>query len=239
MYMTRGSLSTEHSTRRFGSDCPRRIIFAAFHVGSKRNCGGDWHSCVNTGCPFVVAVIERSVRFPLSRSFQLSATCPDTPALENVSPVVRFTTFHSPQLHPTDIVSSVRDRIPSQSASRPNTTSTPFDGVVSSSIRTENSFASFRDASNTQLVTTSQSSYTGGGMVDTTSAAARNVVASVMALFPSGLIPAKINVQLYQRLFSGMKFIGHKSEAPIEKRPTAVLRYVGVCQDHVDKHKTV
>ena len=143
MYMTRGSLSTEHSTRRFGSDCPRRIIFAAFHVGSKRNCGGDWHSCVNTGCPFVVAVIERSVRFPLSRSFQLSATCPDTPALENVSPVVRFTTFHSPQSHPTDIVSSVRDRVPSPSASRPNTTSTPFDGVASSSIRTENSFASF------------------------------------------------------------------------------------------------
>ena len=200
MYMTRGSLSTEHSTRRFGSDCPRRIIFAAFHVGSKRNCGGDWHSCVNTGCPFVVAVIERSVRFPLSRSFQLSATCPDTPALENVSPVVRFTTFHSPQLHPTDIVSSVRDRIPSQSASRPNTTSTPFDGVASSSIRTENSFASFRDASNTQLVTTSQSSYTGGGMVDTTSAAARKAVVTVMASSPSSSITAKINVQLCQRL---------------------------------------
>jgi hypothetical protein len=83
-----------------------------------------------------------------------------------------------------DIVSSVRDKIPSPSASRPNTTSTPFDGVASSSIRTANSFASCRDASNTQLVTTSQSSYSGGGIDGTTSAAARNVVASGMVRTP-------------------------------------------------------
>ena len=106
MYMTRGSLSTEHSTRRFGSDCPRRIIFAAFHVGSKRNCGGDWHSCVNTGCPFVVAVSERGVRLLLRRSFQSSAVHPKVPAHENVSPVTIFVTFHSPQQHPTDIPQS-------------------------------------------------------------------------------------------------------------------------------------
>ena len=212
MYMTRGSLSTEHSTRRFGSDCPRRIIFAAFHVGSKRNCGGDWHSCVNTGCPFVVAVSERSVRFPLSRSFQLSATCPDTPALENVSPVVRFTTFHSPQSHPTDIVSSVRDRIPSPSASRPNTTSTPFDGVASSSIRTENSFASFRDASNTQLVTTSQSSYSGGGIDGTTSAVARKTVVKVMASTPSISVSTSAEIDPRQRLSGGKKLVGDGDE---------------------------
>ena len=194
MYMTRGSLSTEHSTRRFGSDCPRRIIFAAFHVGSKRNCGGDWHSCVNTGCPFVVAVSERGVRFLLRRSFQSSAVHPKVPAHENVSPVTIFVTFHSPQQYPTAISASVRDKRPSPFASRPNTTSTPLDGVASSSICTANIFASPREASNTQLVTTSQSSYSGGGIDGTTSAVARKTVVKVMASTPSMSITTLANV---------------------------------------------
>ena len=82
MYMTRGSLSTVHSTRRFGSDWPRRIIFAAFHVGSKRN-GGGVASCVNVGWPFTVAARERGkgarrsipveAQFPVERSAPRSA----------------------------------------------------------------------------------------------------------------------------------------------------------------------
>ena len=154
--MKSGLLSTVHSTSRFGTDCPRRIIFAAFHVGSKRN-GGGVDSCVNVSWPFTVTVSERGVRFLLRRSFQSSALRPEVPEQENLSPVTIFMTFHSPQSYPTDIVSSARERRPSPFASRPNTTSTPFDGVASSSIRTANSFASFRDASNTQLVMTSQS----------------------------------------------------------------------------------
>ena len=197
--MTSGMLSTEHSTRRFGLDCPRRTTFAAFHVGSKRN-GGGVTSCVNVGWPFTVAASERGARFLLRRSFQLSATCPGMPVQENMSPVTRFSTFHSPQSHPMDIVSSVRDKRPSPSASQPNTTSTPFDGVASSSILMANSFASFRNVSNTQLVTTSQSSYSGCGIDGTTSAAARNAVANVIVHSPSPSIAVPANIDPRQRL---------------------------------------
>jgi len=78
--------------------------------------------------------------------------------------------------------------------SRPNTTATPFDGVASSSIFTENTLASLREASNTQLVTTSQSSYSGGGMDGTTSDAARNAVVNVMVRSPSMSVAATADV---------------------------------------------
>ena len=201
-------LSTEHSTRRFGSDCPRRIILAAFHVGSKRN-GGGVTSCVNVGWPFTVAASERGGRFLLRRSFQSSAVRPEVPAQETVSPVTRFATIHAPQPYPMDIASSVRDKIPS----------TPLDGVASSSICTANIFASPREASNTQLVTTSRSSYSGGGIDGTTSAVARSVVASVIVHSPSPSIAAPAHIDPRQRLARREKLVGDGDEVILKASP--------------------
>ena len=73
-------------------------------------------------------------------------------------------------------------------------------------------FASFREASNTQLVTTSQSSYSGGGMEGTTSAAARNAVVNVMVRSPSTSVAASSDVNPRQRLAGGNKLVGDGGE---------------------------
>ena len=162
-----------------GSSGPRRTTFTAFHAGLKRNEDGEGPNCANAGCPFTVAASERGVPSLPRRSFQSNTVRPDGPAQVVSSPVVQSTTFHSPQSYPTINASSVRERIPSLSTSRPNTTSTPFDGVVFISMRMEKIRASCLGASNTQFVTTSQSSCSGTGIVGTTSAVASIGIATV------------------------------------------------------------
>ena len=78
---------------------------------------------------------------------------------------VKSTTFHSPQSQPTASASSDRERTPSSSASRPNTSETLLLGVASSSSRNENTRESARSAGSATFVTTSVSSYSVGGNV--------------------------------------------------------------------------
>ena len=66
----------------------------------------------------------------------------------------------------------------------------------------------------------------GGGIDGTTSAAARNVVVSVMVRFPSNSIVAKINVQLYQWLAGGKQLVGDGGEMSTNTLPSAMRRHI-------------
>ena len=72
---------------------------------------------------------------------------------------------------------------------------------------TANIFTSPRDASNTQLVTTSQSAYSDGGIDGTKSAVARKAVVKVMANPPSMSITTPANVNPRQRLSGREKLV--------------------------------